>query len=1192
MSDLIGQTIGNYRVEALIGSGGMAQVYRAVHVNLNRPAAIKVMHANLAADPKFQERFKQEAKAAAQLNHPNIIAIHDFTEQEQGGLLYLVMEYIDAGSVRTLLQQSGGATPLSLPLGIDLVQQAANGLAFAHSRGMIHRDIKPDNLLLGEAGAHAGAGHAYTAKIADFGLARLVEGGIATRSGVTMGSPAYMSPEQCEGLELDGRSDLYSLGIVLYEVTTGYLPFEIKTVTDAIYKHMSVAPLSPRQVRPDLPIALNEAILRCLAKRPGDRFATATDLSAALQAVLNELGFAAPAFVPNPVRQTMQLPHTTVAIPPAPPRVGRGSSLPRLYVLDQHGQQQNMLAISTRGVTLGRAADNVIVLADTMISRAHLRVDWDGRQVTVTDLGAANGTFLGDLRLTPQMPQVWNVDEWLRAGPFWLYMQPSNGQAVAETRSIPAPAPVRPVTPYILAPPPPEPEPIVYTPPPSDLPAPHAAAPARDNGRIRVVVEEGKTLQITPGETAIVRVKLANFGETVDHFRVSVDGMPAEWVQGQGKEVQLNPRNDTIVTLTIVTARSPEYIAGEYPVRIYAQSRENSTEFGSTEADWTIYPYTASSLTIDPALATSRRQARYTVTLRNGGNAAGRYAMAGKDDENKIAYHFTPETLDIDPGVAVPVGVGIQAPRRWFGRAQSRAFIIEATPTVGPPPPPVRAEWVQQRILAWWMLAPIVLPALAYAILYFLLAPTVDIHFDPAIPVAGQPVTVRWIPNHVSNLSLKVDGKPVPDVQNINPNTTPGHIFPTGLGASKEVEVEISNRISFFRKVKKAQPVTSVQPTPTPTVVPDTPIIDSFDADKLQVLPGGKVVLKWKVQKVDAGGLTITTVNGDTFPNLPNEGTQEVQVTGDTTYVLTAMNKGGQPVMKSVRIATSPAQATANAQTAVVQSATARVDATSAAQSTAAANSSSTAAAGSASAATAAANAEAGTRTAGQSTTSANQTSAVNTQGASQTSAVNTVSASQTAGVSTAIAGQSAQQQTTIAGQSAQMQTTTAQNNAAAAAQTSAAGSTAAALTQTSTNATAVASTSSAAKTQAANVTPTANGTATAAANSTGAAVAKTQTASVVKADVNVTEKEFAITQDVSMVKAGKVTFSIENKGTTQHTYRIIDATNAVLLNIPIDPGKTETPSIELKPGVYKISCAIPGHEALGMSTTLIVGVN
>ena len=341
----------------------------------------------------------------------------------------------------------------------------------------------------------------------------------------------------------------------------------------------------------------------------------------------------------------------------------------------------------------------------------------------------------------------------------------------------------------------------------------------------------------------------------------------------------------------------------------------------------------------------------------------------------------------------------------------------------------MRAEWVQQRILAWWMLAPFVLPVLAYAILYFLLAPAVDIHFDPAIPVAGQPVTVRWNPTHVSNLSLKVDGKAVPDVQNINPNTTPGHIFPTGLGASKEVEVEISNRFSFFRKVKKAQPVSSIQPTATPTVVPDTPIIDSFDANTLQVLPGGKVVLKWKAEKVEAGGLTISTVNGDTFPNLPNEGTQEVQVTGDTTYVLTAVNKGGQPVMKSVRIATSPAQATANAQTAVVQSATARVDATNAAQATTAANTSSTAAAGSASAATAAANAQAGTQAAGQSTTAANQTSAVNTQGASQTSAVNTVSASQTAGVNTAVAGQTSQQQTTIAG-----------NNAAAAAQTSAAG--------------------------------------------------------------------------------------------------------------------------------------------------------
>jgi uncharacterized cupredoxin-like copper-binding protein len=412
----------------------------------------------------------------------------------------------------------------------------------------------------------------------------------------------------------------------------------------------------------------------------------------------------------------------------------------------------------------------------------------------------------------------------------------------------------------------------------------------------------------------------------------------------------------------------------------------------------------------------------------------------------------------------------------------------------------------------------------------------------------------------------------VPDVQNINPNTTTGHIFPTGLGASKEVEVEVSNRFSFFRKVKKAQPVTSVQPTPTPTVAPDTPIIDSFDADRLQVLPGGKVVLKWKAQKVEAGGLTISTVNGDTFPNLPNEGTQEVQVTGDTTYVLTAVNKGGQPVMKSVRIATSPAQATANAQTAVVQSATARVDATNAAQATTAANTSSTAAAGSASAATAAANAQAGTQAAGQSTTSANQTSAVNTQGASQTSAVNTVSASQTAGVSTAVAGQSSQMQTTIAG-----------NNATAGAQTSAAGSTAAAVTQTSTNATAAASATGGAK------TAVANGTSTAVANGTGTAAAKTQTAQAAKADVNVTEKEFSITQDVSTVKAGKISFSIENKGTVPHTYRITDATNTVILNVPIDPGKTETPSIDLKAGVYKISCAVPGHEALGMSTTLTV---
>jgi Tol biopolymer transport system component len=293
MADLTGQTLGNYRIEALLGSGGMGQVYRATHIHLNRPAAVKVLHEQYAADPTFQARFQQEAQAASALRNPNIIEVIDFGQAD--GRFYLVMELLSEGSVRTLLQQRAGAgTPLALPLGVDLVRQAADGLAYAHAQGMVHRDMKPDNLLISRGGNVPVGPSGYNVKLTDFGLARLAEGGVATAHGATMGTPAYMSPEQCQALELDGRSDIYSLGVVLYEVTTGYLPFETKSLSDAVYKHVYTEPPPPRQVKPDLPDKLEAIILRCLKKAPAERYQTAKELADALRELYQTLGPVSP----------------------------------------------------------------------------------------------------------------------------------------------------------------------------------------------------------------------------------------------------------------------------------------------------------------------------------------------------------------------------------------------------------------------------------------------------------------------------------------------------------------------------------------------------------------------------------------------------------------------------------------------------------------------------------------------------------------------------------------------------------------------------------------------------------------------------------------------------------------------------------------------------------------------------------
>ena len=284
--NLVGQTFGQYRVEALLGTGTIGQVFRGVHLELGQLAAIKVIPAELAGDPTFQARFLQEAKAAAALKHPNIVKIYEFGEQARQ--LYLVMEWMTDGSLRTLLQHHAGQ-PLPLPLGLDLVHQAAEGLAAAHAQSMVHGDVKPDNLLLTDLTSSGQKGERYLLKISDFWQTRLAAQSSLTTTDVPWGTPAYMSPEQCQGKQLDGRSDLYSLGVILYEVATGYLPFQITNFDDAFNKHVNIPPPSPRQVCPDLPPSLEAIILRCLAKQPEERYRTGTELASELQKILNEI---------------------------------------------------------------------------------------------------------------------------------------------------------------------------------------------------------------------------------------------------------------------------------------------------------------------------------------------------------------------------------------------------------------------------------------------------------------------------------------------------------------------------------------------------------------------------------------------------------------------------------------------------------------------------------------------------------------------------------------------------------------------------------------------------------------------------------------------------------------------------------------------------------------------------------------
>jgi len=255
-----GQTIGPYRILNQVGQGGMATVYRAYHSAMDRYVAIKLLPRQLAESPEFTGRFRQEARTIARLEHAHILPVHDYGESD--GYTYLVMRYLEAGTLKDRLQQAA----LPLPEVDRLFTQLADALDYAHAQGIVHRDVKPSNVLLDAR---------LNVFLTDFGIAKLLQGDANfTSTGAMIGTPAYMSPEQALGQPVDQRSDIYSLGVILYEMVTGRVPFEADTPLAVILKHVNAPLPLPSSVKPGLPANIEKVLLKVLAKDPAERYAT------------------------------------------------------------------------------------------------------------------------------------------------------------------------------------------------------------------------------------------------------------------------------------------------------------------------------------------------------------------------------------------------------------------------------------------------------------------------------------------------------------------------------------------------------------------------------------------------------------------------------------------------------------------------------------------------------------------------------------------------------------------------------------------------------------------------------------------------------------------------------------------------------------------------------------------------------
>jgi serine/threonine protein kinase len=377
MIDLAGKTWGRFQILEERGRGGMAAVFKAHDCILQRTVALKVLLPRMAANQEFTERFRREAITAANLRHPNIVTIYDVGCHDQ--FQYIVMEYLAGPTLQREIQRSG---PLQATRILHILAQLAGALDYAHKQGLVHRDVKPANIILGP-GDHA--------TLTDFGLVKAARRSTLTGEGITMGTLRYMPPEQAMGRELDARADVYSLGVVVYEMLVGETPFSGTTPYGMLHSVIYEAPPPLLQRNSSIAPGVESAVFRALSKDANKRFGTASEFA---QAVAAAVGTRAD------MVDTTDVLHEAL-----------------LILATADGRKY---PIHRSGATIGRDTDNDIVLAYRQVSRRHAQIECTQSSCTIRDLGSTNGTFVNGRRLAPRERHPLMPGNELRMGPVRL----------------------------------------------------------------------------------------------------------------------------------------------------------------------------------------------------------------------------------------------------------------------------------------------------------------------------------------------------------------------------------------------------------------------------------------------------------------------------------------------------------------------------------------------------------------------------------------------------------------------------------------------------------------------------------------------------------------------------------------------------------------------------------------------------
>ncbi|MFN8529062.1 MAG: protein kinase [Anaerolineae bacterium] len=680
---LVGKTFQYYRMDRFLGQGGMASVYAATDLRLQRPVAIKVMHPQYASQDLFRQRFMQEARAIAALDHSNIVRVLSFDTVE--GELFIVMELITGGSLREFIktaQQNNRFIELDQVL--DLTIQMADALYYAHQQGLIHRDIKPDNVVLRpvtENGAEK-----LQPILTDFGLAKLAESGDIYATDQPIGTYPYMSPEQCLAERIDNRSDLYALGVMLYELTTLRLPYAPRSIAEAVRMHTREPLPKPSDFRPGLPPALERVIIKTLQKDPKERFQTAAEVARALRDVRDNLNREATGDEEfDPLTSTSIDTLSTMpmgAVPELPPYYTPQPVPPDQAGFDRvilYGENEPTITIPLRNsvITIGRDASRDVQLKGRHISRRHARVErgFDGKY-RIVDLGSTNGTFLGDVQLIPNVAEVWDEEKVVRMADYWMRLESAKSSGV----SAPAPgggAAAQPAKMTELE------DQSLYN---SQtlrrsqvgVAAPAAPPPRPEPDRVGLTLTT-TLIKVVPGSQATLALEVVNQSKLVDHFTVQVYGLPVDWVTLPSQPLYLLPGSRDTTSIEFHPPLLPSSTAGAHAFEVRVTARAQGIVSPAVQAALEIAPYYDFLTDMEPNEI--RRRGTIDLTLSNTGNIACTYGVVVRDKQKAMKVYVPGKQFTLLPGQTEYIDIRVRAKSRpLIGRPTSKYFDVQVTP--------------------------------------------------------------------------------------------------------------------------------------------------------------------------------------------------------------------------------------------------------------------------------------------------------------------------------------------------------------------------------------------------------------------------------------------------------------------------------------------------------------------------------